>query len=822
MVSLRRIIAITLALFFVFGCDGPERKLYDAKRALDDKNVDEAIGQLEKLVAQDYAPAKLALADLLNVSLSDSFAKIEGDKGLTVEKDYPRAKSLLKEVIEQGGTPTSVLMARTLECESGPFERDYDEIIRWRELSGKDVRKAFAMAYAEELSTGLFASQDLNRAEEIFEYYAKFGFYYATEGLVTLLQRQDLDKKQARKLYKWASLLKQQRTEELDKRISEIQQTLSVEQKEEAENLIASRAVEFESDYRTQFKEPLGGWQPPAFGNSEETLNFLREESIKKNPLAQNYLANLYLTCMIRGVVDYDNQELFEALTNAANAGYPESQYLLSLLLHGENWPSVGDTETILLAAAEKGSIDAQDLVSASYIDSPLFVIRPPLPPDPVEAYFWTHTLRSNYVDKLNNSIELASSFLTEEEKDEITSNVINWKPRDFPGYPLVFDTWPSALKVAGTLLSAIAALVLIYLSTITFRAGAKNTKNLAVTSILILEALVLITLLMPQGLPANLLIQEIASTTISSLGPIVILMCTSYFILAGQFVTPITRTLNTVRAQQIILALGLIGAAALPFLIDKFFGFGFKENSVGLEANLRFPNALYLTSLILITHIFTLGNLVYFFRLADSESKERRQAKAFLLAYIVRFGLLGTAIALFLGVVLYYRDSGGNPPEYTTIIVILYALGELLFGLFFSLGILREQIFGIEQLFKRNLIRIVLFGFLTVGFLSAEQLIENFVSDEYGTLGGLIVAIGMLSLHKPFTRIVKEQIDRLLPDSDIIDDDASKVYAHQFELAMQDGILSSRERDMLRLTAKSLGLTKSQATAIEQQFATS
>ena len=35
----------------------------------------------------------------------------------------------------------------------------------------------------------------------------------------------------------------------------------------------------------------------------------------------------------------------------------------------------------------------------------------------------------------------------------------------------------------------------------------------------------------------------------------------------------------------------------------------------------------------------------------------------------------------------------------------------------------------------------------------------------------------------------------------------------------MSDGELSKRELDMLRLTAKSLGLTKAQAKEIEQQF---
>ena len=113
-----------------------------------------------------------------------------------------------------------------------------------------------------------------------------------------------------------------------------------------------------------------------------------------------------------------------------------------------------------------------------------------------------------------------------------------------------------------------------------------------------------------------------------------------------------------------------------------------------------------------------------------------------------------------------------------------------------------------------------MILGIAALVFILTEQLIENFLSSEYGTVVGLLAAIMMLGVHKPINRTLRNVIDKLIPDQDIIDDDASKVYAYQYEIAMSDGELSKRELDMLRLTAKSLGLTKSQAKAIEQQFA--
>ena len=83
------------------------------------------------------------------------------------------------------------------------------------------------------------------------------------------------------------------------------------------------------------------------------------------------------------------------------------------------------------------------------------------------------------------------------------------------------------------------------------------------------------------------------------------------------------------------------------------------------------------------------------------------------------------------------------------------------------------------------------------------------------------MVALAMLSVHKRITGLFRGVVDRFIPDQDEISGDVATIYAHQYELAMQDGQLSARERDMLRLTAKSLGLSRGQAEMIERQFAT-
>ena len=53
------------------------------------------------------------------------------------------------------------------------------------------------------------------------------------------------------------------------------------------------------------------------------------------------------------------------------------------------------------------------------------------------------------------------------------------------------------------------------------------------------------------------------------------------------------------------------------------------------------------------------------------------------------------------------------------------------------------------------------------------------------------MVACSMLTVNRPLSKIIWEQVALFLPDKNIIEDDAAKVYAHHYTLAMRDGELS-------------------------------
>ena len=57
------------------------------------------------------------------------------------------------------------------------------------------------------------------------------------------------------------------------------------------------------------------------------------------------------------------------------------------------------------------------------------------------------------------------------------------------------------------------------------------------------------------------------------------------------------------------------------------------------------------------------------------------------------------------------------------------------------------------------------------------------------------MVACSMLTVNRPLSKIIREQGALYLPDKNIIEDDAAKVHAHHYTLAMRDGELSKMGR---------------------------
>ena len=141
-----------------------------------------------------------------------------------------------------------------------------------------------------------------------------------------------------------------------------------------------------------------------------------------------------------------------------------------------------------------------------------------------------------------------------------------------------------------------------------------------------------------------------------------------------------------------------------------------------------------------------------------------------------------------------------------------------LVFAVFFSLGILRNQVFGIERVFKKNTVRVVLGGIGLASFFLAENIVGNLVEEDYGTLGGIIAALSILGLQNRLMFIVKPIVNSLFSDEmDQSFSDQMTTYLQVYRMATLDGIITEQEQTMLTATADGLNLNSTEIQAVEE-----
>ena len=141
-----------------------------------------------------------------------------------------------------------------------------------------------------------------------------------------------------------------------------------------------------------------------------------------------------------------------------------------------------------------------------------------------------------------------------------------------------------------------------------------------------------------------------------------------------------------------------------------------------------------------------------------------------------------------------------------------------LVFAVFFSLGILRNQVFGIERVFKKNTVRVVLGGIGLASFFLAENIVGNLVEEDYGTFGGLGAALLVLGFQNRLMLIVRPFVDSVF--SDEMGQQFSEqmtTYMHLYRTAILDHIITEEEQTMLTVTAKGLNLNSDEIEAVEE-----
>ena len=210
--------------------------------------------------------------------------------------------------------------------------------------------------------------------------------------------------------------------------------------------------------------------------------------------------------------------------------------------------------------------------------------------------------------------------------------------------------------------------------------------------------------------------------------------------------------------------------------------------------------------------------------RSTPAGSKEEARLRADLIGYGLKFsfvlGSAGLKFVMWTGLIpMGSLPNGQADPDIAAFINITYCVGNLLFALMFAYGILRGQILGIDRLFKVGLNRAIMGGLLVAVFVSADQLVQNLLSDRFGFLGGLAAAGGMIVFQKQCMKLINRGTNVVMAVRVAVEGEKLELYREHYLTAISDGTLSGKDRRMLLMTARTLGMTREDCAEIEGQL---
>lgn len=157
-----------------------------------------------------------------------------------------------------------------------------------------------------------------------------------------------------------------------------------------------------------------------------------------------------------------------------------------------------------------------------------------------------------------------------------------------------------------------------------------------------------------------------------------------------------------------------------------------------------------------------------------------------------------------------------GRLPWWELSIAYVVAAGILLYG------ILRIHLFDIDLKIKWTIRRGTVLGAFVAVFVIVTAVVEQWM-QQYGVLvGGVAVGLMLLAL-RPLERAADRLADAAMPrvrdTSEYRTVRKREVYRAACESAMQDGIVTEKERDVLATLAEQMGLSHTEARAIEREL---
>ncbi len=418
----------------------------------------------------------------------------------------------------------------------------------------------------------------------------------------------------------------------------------------------------------------------------------------------------------------------------------------------------------------------------------------------------------------LLNQLDMLEKLVTKNSLSDPGFNVTLSDPSNLPSQlqnylvPFFGNDGPTTYLRSG-ISATIIACVFLYLAFLSFHANSNNHRNRAISLILFFEGMLIASMFSSLAIPPKLEFYKIAKILISPLPFFTfgVIVSQAYFISTfGNKISKIYVRYKLGYLLSLALLLIFINEAIITdsgFIKgvqvasrDGAYLFAFQNQTLALWALLIFS-----------THAFVLATIVAELRTEASASKD--ESTYYLLAYLGRmsFGLVSVSIAVTQGFLGYLTYAALD------IMISSYIFAELIYGLLFSYGIVKGNIFGITQIIKKGFVKVFFTIVLFSSFYFAQSFSESYLSNEFGNIAGLLSAAIILMLEKFICQKAYLFIDYFVPDADTLTE-SENIYMYLFEIASEDGVISGDERRMLELTGAKLGLEREDMLRIEKR----
>jgi hypothetical protein len=268
-------------------------------------------------------------------------------------------------------------------------------------------------------------------------------------------------------------------------------------------------------------------------------------------------------------------------------------------------------------------------------------------------------------------------------------------------------------------------------------------------------------------------------------------------------------------------LALALSTSLTRPFL-DKRVRAGLAIGTAVLVLPVIFSPSLINTTLLYATvtllFIYALVCSLHAWRTA-SRGLARQRAGIFALAFGLRD--LGWCVAYGISAFLMWsgQDLVETPPM-AWVAKTIYALGTLFAIPLIAYGILRSQLFGIDLKIRWTIKQSTLATIVVTFVFLVSEGADRFLSAELGNITGLLAAAVVVFFLAPLQRIAEGVASKAMPNTSNTPEYAAfrkmQVYEEAVCDAHQEGGISAKERALLTRLRDSLGISESDAEAIE------